>query len=325
MNRLNRLTTRALCAARRLHHDQRATSLTEFVIALPVLVLIPFGTISIHHLFQDALEINAEANRVVWSKSLPAQERAGSISQMSPLTSALADVAGGNLSFDGGAGGLINSLAADTPGGLYIDSYLKVQLANTIFDVGVEDVHWKVQDIMEPGAQYASAVSLSDQPGRPSGGGSFEGIVSGLLTVAGARPAITGGIRYGSTKNTKITRDVNHGGLNQTLTAEYKLSFPPKPTNRLMAMLTAKLDLNAHPMSDPRKAYTKAILPFKMVPEIVVGTYPDVPTDEEIELQSQICIEFGIDCPEEGDASEFEDKMDCYQDAARNGTDSSEC
>lgn len=306
------------------HDDERGTSLTEFILGLPVMIMIMSGMITIHHMYQDALEVNAESNRKVWAASLPSQTE-NKPAQMMPLTALLSDVGNGNLSFSGGFGDAISNLAADTPGGMYIDSYLKVQLANTLFEVG-KTPEWNPQRIMEPNEKYASAVSMSDLPGLPSGGGSIEGVLSGILTLGGARPGISGGIRYGSTSGTRVTRNKSYNGVSRELTAEYKLPFPTKPTNRVFAMAIAKLDMNAHPESDAGKAYRKAILPFKMTPQIITGDYPSVPSDDDIANQTEACKADPDSCPSSNEDSQvFHDTMDCYKEAAATGGDGSNC
>ncbi len=308
----------------RFHKDEQATSLTEFILGLPIMIMVMSGILTIHHMHQDALEVNAESNRKAWAASLPSQT-SSPISQLSPATAMISDVAGGNFSFDQGFGAAIGSLAADTPGGMYIDSYIKTKIANTLFEVG-KTPEWNPQRIMEPNEEYCSAVSVSDLPGMPSGGGSVEGVLSGILTLGGARPGISGGIRYGSTADTRVTRNKTYSGISREFSAEYKLPFPTKPTNRTFAMAIAKLDMNAHPNSDASKAYRKAILPFKMTPQIITGDYPSVPSDEEIANQTEACKNDPDSCPTANDDAEvFHDKMDCYKEAAATGGDGSNC
>lgn len=272
-----------------LARDEGGTSLTEFIIALPIMITIMVGTLSIHKLYQTGMEVRGEANRLAWSQALEEQTKLAS-TNANPLISGIDSVISG-AAFGGSFSEAVVDNLADPPGaGIYGDSYLKVQIADVLFTVGAKPQFTVPKILTSTGSTNNSvtAISLSDFPGKPSGGGGFEGILSGILSVSGARPGITGGIRYGAGRE-KVTRSYSAHGFETELTGEYRISNPTRPTNRMFAMALWRLDLNASPQSCSRTFFKDSVLPFTMTPKLCFGTGPTAPSEEEIDQMTEEC------------------------------------
>ncbi len=338
----------------RLHRDERGTSLTEFVIGLPIMITIMVGTLSLYKLNQAAMENKAQAARNAWADTIPAQTNTIPNPLHMTLTgNAVASVFDGSLisgSLLTGTGmskSVIKGLA-NNPAGNYVDSYTKTQMANALFDVGAKPGLNIGKILREDGKDTRSFVkNTHKEVGLPSSGGGIYGIAAGALDMLGSRQAIIAGMRYGVGDGEESVRDYSEYGFETQFKEQYTIQLPSKSTHRVFALATSRLDMNSHPDRCSKKHY-KDMLKFNGVlvplPTLPCGSRVKGPTDEDSVDPAARCAQrtqaWQSDpannpkpaCAEDppsgsgkkagkGNAKKGKEMMNCIQNAARNGQD----
>lgn len=326
-----------------LAEDVEGTSLTEFVMGLPIMIMVMSGTISLYKLNTAGLQAKMEANAVAWDEAVSVQRDFSSMIYASPGVKDIGSITGGyDFSSFGGAFG---DAAADPPGGVYVDSYVKAQIANTLFDLGLDDWNGpqlQVKKITKEGGKLAATVAMDDLYNAPNRGS----VMSGILNVTGARLGLAAGVRYGYTTEKSEEKTVQlPGGAEYTFGEQYRLPFPTSATSKEIGMIVAYTELVNHPDGDGKKLYDKAILPFKMIPTFINPSHSgpgEAEIDESItECQEKIdeSISDWEDCrdtwgalcgkPDKpscgGNGQEGTDLLNCISGQAQTGGDPSSC
>lgn len=341
---------------RALHRDEQGTSMTEFIIGLPVMITIMVGTLSLYKLYQTSLETKGQSAREVWADTLPAQQSAvGTGEQMNLYAGAAmsafdGSILSGGLLSGGGAGKDVIMPIANNPAGVYIDSYVKTQMANTLFDVSVKP-GLTIKNILREDKQDTksfTSISLAEARVPSFSGGGVAGAISGLVSGSGSRFPIVAGIRYG-VGNSDVTRSYSAHGFSTEFSEQYSVSNPTKATNRIFATGLARLDLNAHPDNGCSQKHYKNMLKFRVfaLPRICLSSKVKGPTDEDTYDFEAACAQkkqaWQNDpannpkprCAEtqakggrkdnKGAAKDIKNKLvPCMQNAARNGEDPAE-
>ncbi len=226
---------------RRAHQNQRGSALTEFVIGLPIFILIFAGVTDLYRLNNTALVVKAAAASNTFAHAVSIQTSL-SPQHMNPMGSAIADLGQGNYSGIGDA--MVNGLSA---AGIYADSGVKVGLADLILPINP-----------------SPKVTLGPIMGQADGGGSnlysynllndlvsfekeafqqpsFTQITSGILSLTGARPAMAAGIRYGAARG-EAPGSVSGNFGTYDMGAKYSLPAPPMPTHRAISVALTRLE-----------------------------------------------------------------------------------
>ncbi len=238
---------------KRLHKDEKGSSLTEFTIGLPIFLLIFSGIVSIHQLSQASLVSMTTANKKLWEN---AQEH--DIQHMSPITAAVGSA--GDLAGLASGGSIKDLLNASQGGGIYLDSWAKNKAANYIPGATTPDSnHMKIGDIHKsftdesPSQQLLDDNLLDPNVSKPTGavGSILAGIASDLLEVSGAKMALATGIRYGTVDGASNAKTETTAFGDFTISAqELSLSRNTKPTHRLTSVGLVRLEHAANTQLD---------------------------------------------------------------------------
>ena len=170
----------------RFNKDEGGSAMTEFVIGLPIFIIIFSGLGSLYQVGYLKLDAIGDANAQLWDNA----QNDPPIESYTPL---------GNLDgiTDGGWGNAAISLA--NASGTYGESYAKVKLSSYIPGSDV-DPEYNVVTITGLKKESPTNILLDDQPFNTNGVSlnSVTSAVNSLLSIAGGRLALGAGIRYGS-------------------------------------------------------------------------------------------------------------------------------
>ena len=230
--------------ARRLHAGESGSAMTEFVIGLPIFILIFGGMGMLYTLNHEALLVRAEANADLWANA------DATVAQASPVT-------GGGASIVGSIGDLGN-LATNAPSalGIYVDSYSRAIIPGVVPGLGPRQPaaipKWKISSITGSTGTFANAL-LNDlvNPTRSSGG--FAGVMSSIVQSTGSGPGIAAGIRYGTVEG-EAERTVQLGAWGEVELDPGTLHMPAPTaaTHRLAAVALTRLTLDTvTPFDEP--------------------------------------------------------------------------
>ncbi|GEM_PF-2277058 len=215
---------------RALNRDEKGSAMTEFVVGLPIFILIFSGMGSLYSVSQAGLSAMAGANTQLW---IEAQD---SIKTSVAITPAAAVFSIGSFS---------DLLTTGTQaGGIYVDSWAKVKLASIIPGAPgpvspartVEQIHAKFRD-------KSPAKHLLDdfyRPRRSTGG--FSGFLSSLISTTGSGLGIAAGIRYGAVEGSKTISTNTIFGNYTVGGGRLTLPLNTAATHRLAAVALIRLE-----------------------------------------------------------------------------------
>ncbi len=242
-----RLLTPLKNIAGRVHHDQKGTSLTEFVICLPIFIIIFVGVVNLNKLQDKSVLIKVQATNDLWTNAIPVQKE-NIASRMVPLTQGGNTVAhiGSRLKYPisdaiGIAGGL--GLGAT---GHFGESYamtIGVSAAADVFtsDMEIEMRGGPVYNDMELTRDLVDDGTIKT---IPNGSGALS-YLNMLITISGTRPAIAAGIRYGlASGEAKAT--VSIAGVSNELSTGYDVLVAPKPTSEALTVAVTRLAVESY-------------------------------------------------------------------------------
>jgi hypothetical protein len=263
---------------RNLFARQDASAMTEFVVGLPIFILLFVGILSFQRIGRAGVIVKAEAHSKMWVKAIGVTKNLMPGWSMSPVTAAVeagvfhGKTGGSALDYalDSGAG-----VAAVTgvSGGIMGESYSRVRPFDVVENIGDADgeVTYKLNESYLIADKKFIAYDLMNDAVNysPGAGGGALGVLNNIVTGLGARPAIAAGIRYGisgdySTKDVKL-----FGGQTATFEARSHVANAPRPTSRYITVAVVRLAMAKE------KDYDVAIK-FTIVPDlgaILSGAY----------------------------------------------------
>lgn len=180
----------SLC--RRLHLDERGTTITEFVIVLPVFVLIFSATLALSRMQHTGIEVQIRASSDMWEQAIaiqtdtaldstsshmmPAQGSAearvllDSLDPDSPARDASSHIMMSNRwaqsesnGHMGEAKAMVDPIQAYMPDNFGLDAYSKLQQAHSRYnDVAMVESHDSVGDLFDPVSKHAAFHLLND-------------------------------------------------------------------------------------------------------------------------------------------------------------------
>ncbi len=201
--------------------------MTEFVIGLPIFILIFSGMGALYRISDAGLRNLASANTQLW------QEAQGTSAAVSPAAAVLS------------VGSFTDLLTTGTQaGGIYVDSYAKVSLASIIPGApgnvsparNIQGIHAKFRD------KSPAKHLLDDFYGSPRNSSGFSGFLSTLISFSGSGLGIAAGIRYGANEGSSSTSvDTSFGTYSFP---EQRLAVPVNTaaTHRLAAIALIRLE-----------------------------------------------------------------------------------
>lgn len=210
----------------RLDRDERGTALTEFVIILPVFIIVFAGILKLRKVGNEAVEHNVRANKKLWVAVYEAEDEE---LRMTPR-GALADTFGPQ---EESILGRVDA-AVTGFGGHWGESYSRTALAmpallgrraprsvrrnltmrpyNVIGDA-------KVANILTNDSVDLTSVDTS--------GGIVGTIVTGALQLLGATAGYAANIRYGNVESEMQTDQIEVAGLSHTFETQYESLVSP--------------------------------------------------------------------------------------------------
>lgn len=205
--------------------DERGTSVTEFVMTLPVVVIIFAGLVALGRLGHETGKIKIEAQTQMWEEAT--KDSAGSMTPRSAVTS------GSEF------GSLLNGIATGV-GGHWGESYTRVVLSSNVPGLSSElDPTYSPDDIIGDAA-YPNTLVNDGMTSTPSGGSGVGVIAQYLVQISGAVPNVGAGIKYGYVEGKIEDRDVpGFLGQSVTMSARYRTLVPPDTRSEQKAWFTA--------------------------------------------------------------------------------------
>ena len=281
-----------------LHQDHGGTSLTEFIIGVPVMLIVIVGMMGMYQLNMVGISAKMEATEKAWNEAIDVQEKfAPKKASLSTTVSGIQDLAGIVGSFKGGFGAGINATIADPPGGVFIDSYVKLRLADLLFKFDKKP-RWNVEEIMkgentdEESKDIDPSGSASGSDSKlaamvihddmPLGGVKDSKSIFGVAIAAGGVRLSTGaGLRYGHTRDkSQSYSGTIPGGFSYTMGERYRIDYPTKSVNRLPGLALAYYtQVYDHPIDKGTELYDEGITTFEVVPKIHRPDFGDAPED----------------------------------------------
>lgn len=272
------------------HRDERGTTITEFVITLPVFIICFIGILNLYKIEDLAVQ----AKSASYANAL--EDHRQMQSSYFPFDWSISPITGGPR-----AGIWHNRVSASSPrdraadlvldplpvaAGHMFESWSRIAVSgppNWAADtVGLKQpVAWKTMGGLMSDRQSdmpydfhsqperqghgydtpsAFAVDLNDDlvggPG-PSGANGWMSFMNQVLNVGGVRPAIGAGMRYGVVEG---EHESSHSWMRQTYTVKDDTHFvaPPRPTSKWISLALVRLRLGAD------QSYDNDILAFEM-------------------------------------------------------------
>lgn len=209
---------------------ERGSAMTEFVIGLPVFILIFAGMGSIYRLNEEALKAKAEVNAKLWEAADPGS---GAIIPVFAL---------GNV---GNFEDLANNGASVL--GIYADSYVKSFVPLLLPGSRPSSGCFTLECGQIGMSDEMFSKKLLDDNVLNSGGLSADGwasVLSSALTVTGSRPAFAAGIRYGAVDSASVSRSVSTPmwGDYSFETGDLQLPGVTDPTHRILAVALTRVE-----------------------------------------------------------------------------------
>lgn len=239
------ISTSRTHAVSQVRLDERGTATTEFVVCLPLFLIVFAGLLDLAALGQQSVVNKVEASRKMWKRTYRAERATSRMSPRSQLAGAVDDLmqsrgaAAARGLLDGTGGHWSEShVAARHTGRLYATSYTseRTPRARRLQQHGSPDpqtpellgearlTRQLVDDALTPG-------DLGSLKRAASGGGwGAVAFVSGALTqITGAVPGALAGIRYGDVEATHETSITIFTGRTFEFRARYSTAVSPSP------------------------------------------------------------------------------------------------
>lgn len=233
---------------------ERGTAMTEFVITLPVFVILFWGIVNLGKLLREGVRVKAVASRDTWVATQDVFEQTMSVTHQYPTVAG--GTAMGNIDVTAGGGGAVDMAPTAA-------MYKNIGLLSN----GTQGEAERSQFIFNFGGDSASGSAPgsglgSDFPGYigddsswntlSSASGIF-GVFSGasVLSSIGPNQTWAAGIRYGMVQES-ADRDVDAFNQSFTLAAQYDVLVSPKPVKGMMGMSAGGLGADYLPVSFSR-------------------------------------------------------------------------
>jgi len=222
---------------------ESGSAMTEFVIGLPIFIMIFSGMGMLYRLNHESLIVKADANAKMWA------DAEASMIGMIPLVGGATSVSSIGDLFQ-------NGLSA---GGIYVDSGVKVRIPYTIMPGAVStEPKLTIGGIMGTTDEYVSHRLLNDLVDPTWHGGGFVGAFNSIVQTAGAGPAIAAGMRYGSVDG-EASRSFNTRlGTMNFESGKLDIPMPNASVHRVAPVIMTRLAL------EQTERYKKPIPVFDM-------------------------------------------------------------
>ncbi len=231
---------------RDIARNESGSAMTEFVICLPVFVLIFVGINNLTKLQKEGIATKIRGTQAVWREAIPVQ-KGYDIKHMQPTIAGALETAGiwGQTSTNYLADGYQTAGAAGLAlGGTVGEAYGMTVIIDIFADLGVPVLQQTAPPVVL-GSQFAGDL-VDDGLFKPTPPGSGPlAILNVILSVAGVKQAVGAGIRYGMAEgsaNGGVTIMGKHFGME----AGYDVLVAPKPTDELWTVAVVRLTMESH-------------------------------------------------------------------------------
>lgn len=213
---------------KKLVRGESGSAMTEFVIGLPIFIIIFSGMGTLYRMNQESLIVKADANAKMWKGA------EASMIGMIPLVGAATSVNSIGDLFQNGLSG----------GGIYLDSGIKVKIPYHIMPGAVAvNPQLTVGAAMQADDKYISHNLLNDMVNPTWHGGGFVGAFNSIVQTTGAGPAIAAGMRYGSVDG-EATRSFNtRWGSMSFESGKLDIPMPNASVHRVAPVIMARLGM----------------------------------------------------------------------------------
>lgn len=224
---------RMLNTLTRRFRSERGSAMTEFVMGLPIFIIIFAGMGSLYRINNEAIRAKAEVNYNLWSQT---DVGAGAIIPIFAIgsVSSLSDLAAN--------GGSVLGIYADS----YVKTLIPLLIPGTRPSSGCATLGCAQINM---GNDMFSRTLLDDNMvnGVVNGNLSASGWASALssaLTVTGSRPSFAAGIRYGAVESASVSRTVSTPmfGSRSFDTGDLQVPGVTDPTHRIIAVALTRIE-----------------------------------------------------------------------------------
>ena len=222
--------------------SESGSAMTEFVIGLPIFIMIFSGMGMLYRLNHESLIVKADANAKMWA------DAEADITGMVPFGAVLSVNSIGDL--------FQNGLSA---GGIYADSGVKVRIPYTIMPGAVStEPKLTIGGIMGTDNTYVSHRLLNDLASPTWHGGGFVGAFSSIVETLGSGPAIAAGMRYGAVDGEATRSFETRLGTMNFESGKLDIPMPNASVHRVVPVIMTRLAL------EQTERYKKPIPVFDM-------------------------------------------------------------
>lgn len=251
-----------------LRQDEEGSAMTEFVIGLPVFIMLFIGILNMHALALGGVLVKGRAHAKMWTKAIEVQTDIVPGWEASPISAA-----GEAANFHRNTGGTLLDYALDAgegvgaitgaSGGIMANSYMRVKPIDYVENIGATydgDVTWNInEDYLIVQEDSIANDLMSDALDFSAFGGSSGGlgILNGVLDFAGVRPALAAGVRYGiSGDYQEDTIRMFGGRVNANVAARSHVANAPRATSRYVTFAVVRLTMAKKDRYDTAIAFT---------------------------------------------------------------------
>ncbi len=237
---------------RRLDRDEKGSALTEFVIGLPVYIILFIGILNLHQLEHGAVLVKAQAHSDMWEKAIEMQTQLMPDWDMQPAIGAgraayyHSQTGGKALDYVLDGENLVTAFGVS--GGNMLESYTRVRPLDLVENIGSADgkvtydineeyiVEWEdsiSNDLLNDGMRWGEFQNVT--------GNGFLGGLNSIISMSGMRPAVAAGVRYGISGG-QAERTVNMIAFpDRTIEARSHVANPPRATSKYITFAVVRL------------------------------------------------------------------------------------
>lgn len=210
----------------RLNRDERGTALTEFVIILPVFIIVFAGLLKLRTVGNEAVEHQVRANKKLWVAVYEAEDDEINMSPRGDLVDA----------FGPGEQSILNRLDAAVSGfgGHWGESYSRSALAMPVLTGRRVPTPLRNKLTMRPYNVIGDATVVNtltndtvDLSGLDTSGGIAGTIVNGALRLLGVSAGYAANIRYGNAYGELQVDEIEVAGIEHRFETSYQSLISP--------------------------------------------------------------------------------------------------
>ena len=210
-----------------IRRDERGTALTEFVIILPVFIMVFAGILQLRKVGNEAVEHQVRANKKLWVAVFEAEDEPLRMTPRGQFAQAFSSTEQNIMQrLDSGANAL---------GGHWTEHYTRTRVIMPVVSGVQVEQPWRRRLTLEPSnvignatvarALVDDALTLSDV--RPSNSGIVGTIINGAMQLIGGNAGYAANIRYGNVFSEPQIDEIEAGGISHRFETSYESRVSP--------------------------------------------------------------------------------------------------